>query len=85
MTVWEIGLYVNSVILEDKSAEYGKRIVSELSTQSVSANGQSFSERNVYWMMQFASVSQTRDFVDAVVKIESVAFHRTAALKPKEA
>ncbi len=30
---WEVGRYINSVVLNFKRAEYGKRIVSTLSTQ----------------------------------------------------
>jgi len=54
MMFWEVGRYVNEVTLENKRAEYGKKILTALSSKLVEAYGQSFSERNVYRMMEFA-------------------------------
>ena len=39
---WEIGHYVNSVVLEDERAAYGKRIVTTLSSQLVQKYGKAF-------------------------------------------
>ena len=61
---WEIGKYINSVILDFKRAPYGKRIFSTLSRKLIEKYGKSFQEENLYRMVQFASV-----FTDtAVVK-----------------
>ncbi|MCL2796698.1 MAG: PDDEXK nuclease domain-containing protein [Firmicutes bacterium] len=51
---WEVGRYINSVILGNERAEYGKKIVSSLATQLVEKFGRSFELRNLRRMMQFA-------------------------------
>jgi predicted nuclease of restriction endonuclease-like (RecB) superfamily len=51
---WEIGRYLNSVVLGDKRAEYGKRILTELATKLTAEHGKSFAEQNLYRMMLFA-------------------------------
>jgi predicted nuclease of restriction endonuclease-like (RecB) superfamily len=51
---WEIGHYINSVVLESKRAEYGKRILTALSAKLTSKYGKNFTERNLYRMMLFA-------------------------------
>jgi predicted nuclease of restriction endonuclease-like (RecB) superfamily len=53
---WEIGRYVNSIILDSKRAEYGKKIVSALATQLVLKYGKSFDLRNLRRMMQFSEL-----------------------------
>jgi len=51
---WEIGRYINSVVLGDKRAEYGKQIFSTLSRKLVMNYGKCFTERNLYRMTLFA-------------------------------
>lgn len=51
---WEIGGYISSVLLDGDRGEYGKRIVSALSTQLEARYGKSFELRNLRRMMQFA-------------------------------
>ncbi len=51
---WEIGRHINSVVLGDKRAEYGKQIFSTLSRKLVSQYGKPFAEENLYRMVQFA-------------------------------
>jgi hypothetical protein len=51
---WEVGRLINSVILDSKRAEYGKRIVATLATQLAGKYGKSFELRNLHRMMQFA-------------------------------
>ena len=51
---WEVGRYINSVILDFKRAEYGKKIFATLSRKLVEAYGNSFEEKNLYRMTQFA-------------------------------
>jgi predicted nuclease of restriction endonuclease-like (RecB) superfamily len=53
---WEIGQCINSVVLNNKRAEYGKRIVSELATQLVRKYGSNFEIRNLRRIMQFSEV-----------------------------
>lgn len=51
---WQIGFRINETILQNKRAEYGKQIVSTLSTQLKNRYGRNFELRNVRRMMQFA-------------------------------
>lgn len=57
---WKIGRCINNDILENKRADYGKRIVSQLATQLKDKYGRSFEVRNLRRMMQFAE--QFSDF-----------------------
>jgi len=51
---WEIGQYINSIILENKRAEYGKKILTVLAAKLVKRYGNCFVERNLYRMTLFA-------------------------------
>ncbi|MCL1996776.1 MAG: PDDEXK nuclease domain-containing protein [Defluviitaleaceae bacterium] len=52
---WEVGRYINSVILDFKRAKYGKKIFATLSRKLVETYGNSFEEKNLYRMTQFAN------------------------------
>ena len=54
MIFWQVGKRINSEILENERAEYGKQIVSRLATQLSVKYGRSFEIRNLRRMMQFA-------------------------------
>ena len=62
LTFWRVGKRVNEVVLQNKRAEYGKQIVSTLSTQLKEKYGRSFELRNLRRMMQFAD-----EFPDAEI------------------
>ena len=51
---WEIGGYINSNILKNKRAEYGKNILTVLASKLERHYGNSFSERNLYRMSLFS-------------------------------
>jgi len=51
---WQVGNHINQDILENKRAEYAKKIVSTLSTQLKEQYGSNFELRNLRRMMQFA-------------------------------
>jgi predicted nuclease of restriction endonuclease-like (RecB) superfamily len=51
---WEVGQFINSVVLDFKRAEYGKLIVTTLSIQLVEQYGNVFGVRNIRRMAQFA-------------------------------
>ena len=51
---WEVGQYVNSVVLDEKRAAYGKQIVATLSLQLQEKYGKSFELTNLRRMMRFA-------------------------------
>ena len=52
---WEVGQYINSTVLNDGRAEYGKKILPELAAKLMAKYGKNFSERNLYRMMLFAT------------------------------
>ena len=52
---WEVGHHINSVVLDGGRAAYGKKILTTLSAKLIAKYGKSFSERNLYRMMLFAS------------------------------
>jgi predicted nuclease of restriction endonuclease-like (RecB) superfamily len=54
MLYWKIGNMINTAVLQEKRADYGKRIVSTLATQLQGKFGRTFELRNVRRMMQFA-------------------------------
>jgi hypothetical protein len=58
---WEVGRLVNSVILDFRRADYGKKILTTLSSKLVGVYGNSFSEANLYRMIKLAEVYE--DFV----------------------
>jgi predicted nuclease of restriction endonuclease-like (RecB) superfamily len=51
---WEIGHYISSVVLGEERAEYGKKIVTTLSSQLVKKYGQAFDIHNIRRMIRFA-------------------------------
>jgi len=51
---WEVGQFVSSVLLGGERAEYGKKIVANLSAQLVVKYGKSFEVHNLRKMMRFA-------------------------------
>ena len=53
---WEIGRYINSVVLGEQRAAYGKRIVATLSQQLVEKYGKSFEYTKVTRMVKFAEL-----------------------------
>ncbi len=54
MIFWQVGIRINSDVLDNKRADYGKQIVSRLATQLLGKYGRSFDARNLRRMMQFA-------------------------------
>ena len=54
MMFWEVGQYINSIVLGNKRAAYGKKILTELATKLTAKYGRSFTERNLYRMTLFA-------------------------------
>ena len=52
---WEVGKYINSVVLDTKRAAYGKQIVATLSQQLITKYGNSFEYSNITRMIKFAA------------------------------
>ena len=65
---WEIGTYINSYILDNKRAEYGKQIVVSLSRQLLQEYGTNFSEKNLRRMMQFAEKYPDKGIVVSLIR-----------------
>ncbi|MBI1937240.1 MAG: DUF1016 domain-containing protein [Ignavibacteriales bacterium] len=63
MLFWKIGKRINQDILLNKRAEYGKQIVVTLSRQLVQEYGNSFEEKNLRRIIQFASIFPEEDIV----------------------
>lgn len=53
---WEIGHYVNSIILDGSRATYGKQIVATLASQLEIKYGKTFDVHNLRRMMRFAEI-----------------------------
>jgi predicted nuclease of restriction endonuclease-like (RecB) superfamily len=70
MTVlyWNVGRRIRQDILGEKRAEYGKQIVSALSTQLVAEFGRGFTEKNLRRMVQFAEVFPDQEIVVSLLR-----------------
>lgn len=60
---WEIGRYINSIVLEGERAEYGKRVLATLSQKLVERYGKVFEMRNLRRMVQFSCVFQDMEIL----------------------
>ena len=56
LVFWEVGKRINEEILQNERADYGKNIVTTVSSQLKKRYGNSFGTRNVRRMMQFAEI-----------------------------
>ena len=63
---WEVGQYINSVILDFKRAAYGKQIVATLSRQLMAYYGSSFEVKNLRRMVQFAEEFPDEEIVSTL-------------------
>jgi hypothetical protein len=67
MMYWHIGERINREVLGNQRAEYGKQIVSQVSTQlQEKYDIKGFDEKNVRRMMQFAQYFPNSKIVSAV-------------------
>jgi hypothetical protein len=53
---WKIGKRINTEVLKNKRAQYGKQIVATVSRELLNNYGKGFSEKSIRRMMQFAEV-----------------------------
>ena len=65
---YKIGRRVNEEILLSKRAEYGKKIVSNLSDDLTLNYGNNFSEKNLRRMMQFSEVFPDEQIVVSAIR-----------------
>jgi predicted nuclease of restriction endonuclease-like (RecB) superfamily len=86
MMYWEVGHYINSVVLDFKRAEYGKQIFSTLSRKLIPNYGRSFERENLYRMTQFAKLFPDLDTVSGLSQVLSWShFSELIRLKADEA
>lgn len=80
LVYWQIGYKINTHILDNQRAEYGKEVVSQVSTQLVKVYGNSFQEKNLRRMMQFVHVFP--DFQIVVTVSRQLSWSHFIALIP---
>ncbi|MDT0678483.1 PDDEXK nuclease domain-containing protein [Autumnicola musiva] len=66
LVFWEVGKRINEEILQNERADYGKNIVTTVSSQLKKRYGNSFGTRNVRRMMQFAEIYPDIQIVDSL-------------------
>jgi len=83
---WKIGQRINNDVLENKRADYGKQIVSQLATQLTAKYGRSFEARNLRRMMQFSEQFSDFEIVSqAATQLSWACFVEVLPLKSQEA
>jgi predicted nuclease of restriction endonuclease-like (RecB) superfamily len=68
MLYWKIGHRINQDVLQNKRAGYGKQVVTLIAADLVMAYGDSFSEKNLRRMMQFAEVFADERIVVSAIR-----------------
>lgn len=68
MMYWQIGRRINTEVLGNKRAEYGKLIVKNLSSQLTADYGKGWSEKNIRHMMRFAEVFPEKEIVLSMIR-----------------
>lgn len=56
LVYWKVGHKINTHILDNQRAEYGKEVIPQVATQLANTYGKSFQEKNLRRMMQFADI-----------------------------
>jgi len=83
---WHIGNRINTAVLANRRADYGKQIVSTVSTQLKNQYGKNFELRNLRRMMQFAEQFSNVEIVVPVArKLSWSHFVELLTLKSQEA
>lgn len=65
---WNVGNAINTFVLQGSRAEYGKQIVVSVSRQLAVEYGNSFEEKNLRRMMQFATEYQDFEIVASLIR-----------------
>lgn len=65
---WYVGNRIRREILEEERAEYGKKIIANVSKQLASDYGNGFNEKNLRRMMQFAEVFPDEQIVVSLIR-----------------
>ena len=67
-TYWRVGRRINTDVLHNKRAGYGKQIVVSLSRQLTAQYGKSYEEKNLRRMMQFAQIFNDEKIVVSLIR-----------------
>jgi predicted nuclease of restriction endonuclease-like (RecB) superfamily len=65
---WQIGRRIKEEILQNKRAGYGEQIVQSLAAQLMLEYGKGFSKRNLFNMIQFASIFPDEEIVVSLIR-----------------
>lgn len=65
---WKIGNRINTEVLQNSRADYGKKIVVSLARHLTELYGKSFEEKNLRRMMQFAQVFPDEQIVVSLIR-----------------
>ena len=68
MLYWNVGNRINKEILGERRAEYGKRVVAELSVLLTTEHGEIWNEKHLRRVMRFASVFPDREIVASLMR-----------------
>lgn len=68
LTYWNIGNRIKNELLENKRAEYGKQLVSQISARLVEEYGSSFAEKNLRRMIQFSEIFPKIEIVASLMR-----------------
>ena len=68
LTYWRVGQRINSDILENKRADYGKQIVVSVARQLTAQYGGGYGVKNLRRMMQFAQVFNDEPIVVSLIR-----------------
>lgn len=66
MLYWQVGNRINTEVLKDQRAEYGKQILHTLSTQLTSDYGVGWSEKHLRHCLRFAEIFLDEQIVSAL-------------------
>lgn len=67
-TYWRVGKRINTNILENKRAGYGKQVVESVSQQLIAQYGRNYGVKNLRRMMQFAQVFDDEQIVVSLIR-----------------
>lgn len=68
LTYWNIGNRIKNELLQNKIAEYGKHLVSQISDRLIEEYGSSFAEKNLRRMIQFSEVFPKIEIVASLMR-----------------
>lgn len=63
---WMVGQRINTEVLNDKRAEYGKTVIKSLATELTQTHGKGWSEKQLRHCMQFAKVFADKEIVSTL-------------------